>query len=282
MNELFNISYFGTYERFPETKAKHRIPLNETRMLKKYHLEYYLEDSGISYVNGKAYENRKGNVLLVKPGDTRSSEGKYKCFCIHFECSSFRFEEEYIFPLPACVYAPTTEKLFAAAVSGFSVQDLSNSANVLSMNASLMSIFSELHRLLNGGTIQRHHIEKDYTDEIAKVTEFIKNHFAEEIHIERLYKNVFMSKTSFFKYFKKFTGKTPSEYINGVRIENARKLFLRDDYTLSQISHMSGFSSQNYFNHIFKKMMGLSPTEYKAWLKTQIPSAAVDKEGTPH
>lgn len=271
MNELFNITYFGRYRRYPETTASHRIPLDTTREIKRYHLEFYLSDEGTSYVNDCEYKNRIGNVLLVKPGDTRKSLGLYECYCIHFDCTNYQFEEEFISQLPACIYAPKTEKLFSAAVSAFEISQLSDKSNILMMNGAILNIFSDLHKILNSGAPAhaRQYTEKDYAYEIGKCTEYIKNHFTEDIQIETLYKNVFMSKTTFFKYFKKFTSKTPSEYINGVRISFAQELFLSSDYTLSQVAHMSGFSSQNYFNHIFKKTVSLTPTEYKMWVKKQ-------------
>lgn len=64
--------------------------------------------------------------------------------------------------------------------------------------------------------------------------------------------------------FKIVTGKTPIEFLNYARIDHAKKLI--DIYTkripLKRIAYMCGFSDEFYFSRCFKKVTGLSPSEY--------------------
>jgi AraC-like DNA-binding protein len=58
-----------------------------------------------------------------------------------------------------------------------------------------------------------------------------------------------------------------SDYINQQRIEKVKKLLKSEDqkkYTLLAIAENAGFSSKSSFNAVFKKMTGLTPTQYKA------------------
>ncbi|QIP16726.1 helix-turn-helix domain-containing protein [Spirosoma aureum] len=58
------------------------------------------------------------------------------------------------------------------------------------------------------------------------------------------------------------------EYIRKLRIEKSLQLLESTAYTLSEIAYLTGFSDQSHFNRIFKKQIGLNPSEYrKSWLK---------------
>lgn len=59
------------------------------------------------------------------------------------------------------------------------------------------------------------------------------------------------------------TGLTPVEFVREVRLKRAVQLMDSDGYTVSQIAYMTGFSDPKYFGRCFKKMMGMTPTEYK-------------------
>lgn len=65
--------------------------------------------------------------------------------------------------------------------------------------------------------------------------------------------------------FKQKTGKTPTEFLTEIRINHARYLIdlYKDNYSLTQISEQCGFVDYVYFSKRFKKITGISPTEYK-------------------
>jgi AraC-like DNA-binding protein len=58
-------------------------------------------------------------------------------------------------------------------------------------------------------------------------------------------------------------GISPINYMISKRIEDAKHLLKNDDYTLSVISRMLGFSSPSYFTQAFKKTVGMSPNQYR-------------------
>lgn len=65
--------------------------------------------------------------------------------------------------------------------------------------------------------------------------------------------------------FKKYTGKTPGEYLAQLRIEYAKKLMSENNilnYNLAEIGVMSGYYDSHYFSRILKKNTGMTPVEY--------------------
>ena len=62
---------------------------------------------------------------------------------------------------------------------------------------------------------------------------------------------------------------SPINYVIQKRIEEAQQLLKNDDYTLSSISRILGFSSPSYFSQTFKRLTGISPNEYRKQSRMQ-------------
>ena len=71
-----------------------------------------------------------------------------------------------------------------------------------------------------------------------------------------------LSESRFSHLFKAMTGLTPLAYLNRVRIENAKELLLKTSLSVAEIAKMVGLSGQNYFGRLFRRQVGLSPTEF--------------------
>ncbi len=66
-----------------------------------------------------------------------------------------------------------------------------------------------------------------------------------------------------FRVFKEFTGQTPTEYINSLRIERACYEMTVNSMSVTEAAYESGFNELSYFSRIFKKYKGVTPGEYK-------------------
>jgi AraC-like DNA-binding protein len=100
-------------------------------------------------------------------------------------------------------------------------------------------------------------------DSVQKAMSFIKSRYPEPLSLEKISSHVALSQSYFSRLFKTKTDYTPIEYLNRVRIENAKKYLIHSDLSLIEISERVGFSSQHYFSHTFKKMEGVSPLIYR-------------------
>jgi len=82
------------------------------------------------------------------------------------------------------------------------------------------------------------------------------------IKVEDIARAACTSPSNLLKKMKEFTGKTPSEYLLSVRLAKAAELVTEGNLTISEISIMTGFSSQSYFTQAFKKYYGCSPRQW--------------------
>lgn len=65
------------------------------------------------------------------------------------------------------------------------------------------------------------------------------------------------------KIFKEYTGRTPVEYLTKLKINSACNLLKNTNYTTLHISSAIGYDSLSHFNHIFKKLEGVTPSQYR-------------------
>lgn len=89
-----------------------------------------------------------------------------------------------------------------------------------------------------------------------------------DFKLEDIAKHLGMNRTTFCVVFKRTTGKTFITYLNEYRMELACKLLREDHLSISEVCYKSGFNDVPYFNRTFKRMMNVSPTDYR--LKNQV------------
>ena len=99
--------------------------------------------------------------------------------------------------------------------------------------------------------------------ECAAVRHYIDNHFKENINLDMLSELVHVNKYDMVHSFTKEYGISPINYLISRRIEESKYLLSDTDHSLSQISHMLGFSSPSYFSQSFRRLEGMSPMEFR-------------------
>ena len=107
--------------------------------------------------------------------------------------------------------------------------------------------------------------EKKNVDEgkdfIQKATNLIMASIADpDFNIDKLCREMAMSRTMFYVKLKTFTGKSPQDFIRIIRLERAAAL-LRTGVSVVEAAEMTGFDNPKYFSTVFKKYFGVSPSK---------------------
>lgn len=98
---------------------------------------------------------------------------------------------------------------------------------------------------------------------ISVVLEYLSHNFKEEIRLDDLADKVSLSRHYLCKCFKAVTGKTIFEYVEQMRVQYSCYLLKTTDESVTDIGMMSGFNSVSYYNRIFKKIIGITPGQYR-------------------
>ncbi len=98
---------------------------------------------------------------------------------------------------------------------------------------------------------------------IVQAKLFIDNHYADVIDLAKISDEAYFSKYHFIRLFKLAYGQTPGQYLSRVRIEKAMQL-LKTEMPVSQVCLSVGFESLSSFSGLFKRIVGSTPTAYRA------------------
>lgn len=101
---------------------------------------------------------------------------------------------------------------------------------------------------------------------LLSVHNYIDEHFAEDLSLEKLSSQFYISKYYLTREYKRIYGKTIFQHIITARINYGKKLLRFSDKTVEQIAHLCGFNDQSYFARQFKKSENLTCFAYrKKW-----------------
>lgn len=94
-------------------------------------------------------------------------------------------------------------------------------------------------------------------------SQYIKSNYMREITLEEVAKHVGFSPNYFSRIFKSEFKQSFIDYLTNVRVEAAKELVMKGNRNISDITWEVGYRDPNYFTKVFKKIVGLTPSEYK-------------------
>lgn len=222
-----------------------------------YHLLFISKGCCEVFYRGESYILQSGDMVVYPPGESQ----KY-------------------------IFSPQTTSLFCH-FTGSAAHDILNDYGIsfgvirnLQSGASVYEKFMELIRSKNGD-ISKNKSNRSFFELLNALSEEIsvpkgKNRVGVDAAIDYIHVNYNKhitldslasvsgySKSRFSKLFFNETGSTPIEYINVLRLENARRMLLTSRLSIGEIAEACGFGDQLYFCRLFKKKYQSSPSTYR-------------------
>lgn len=106
--------------------------------------------------------------------------------------------------------------------------------------------------------------EKNSLNLLMYIIDFIRDNFKDNNILGNLYESVGVSEKTVYRILKANIGLSPKSLVLNNRIENAKYMLKFSDKPIEYISCQSGFCSESTFYRAFKKILGVTPTEYRA------------------
>ena len=220
--EIFDVLFY---------EEKDRVSLNSKREYSA--LSFRLSSKNARFIcDGKNIEAPSGSICYVPMG------AEYKRTCEKDELIVFHFNES--FPVKNEIV------VFESKESGYRYK--------------AASLFYEiLSELTREGML----LTKNTDSDVAKAIDIIEQNFNNaDFRTEEISEALYISETFLRRKFKKHIGKSPKQYLDDRRIEEAKKLLESGYFSQKEIAGKCGFSDVKYFRTAFKTATGMKIKDY--------------------
>ncbi|WP_299183424.1 AraC family transcriptional regulator [uncultured Neptuniibacter sp.] len=232
-------------------------------------LIYCLEGEGEGIINGQKSRIRSGDILLIPKGVPHTYQARkrkpWTIYWVHFHGNHAEAfvqhlqqresnHRHYIMPIGIhSRLASDFEALLEARESTYNINAYICAANQLRQILSHIALLQPLARQKQsrGGL------------DIERVHSLMQTHIHEQLDLDTLAGSISLSKYHFVKKYKEVTGTTPINHFIQLKIERACHLLDTTNNGINEVAFAVGYEDAYYFSRIFKKLMGVSPSQYR-------------------
>lgn len=280
MNEYIGVNT-ETLELFSSETTKNSY--DYSTVIPQWHsyieILHFTKGSAIVQINNEHFKASKGDIVLIDSFDIHSIKGNSSHTVILINTSQMDMINAFnLFP------SKLRDKWLKASSSEKWIIDnlLNNINNILSMYENKppgyhFKIFSNIYDILGDLILYtskitnekkaKKHVNKGELEKLQLALSYIYENYSEPISLNKISSIMNFSPNYFCRFFKKNLGKTFFEYINYYRCSKAELLLNTTSKNISEIALDVGFNSVSYFDKVYKKYKGYSPSTNKNNLK---------------
>ncbi len=107
-------------------------------------------------------------------------------------------------------------------------------------------------------------------EDIIQVQMWLQDNYTREFLLKDVAERFEMSMRSFNRRFKTALNKTPLQYLQEIRIENAKDLLKTSNLSISEIAYRVGYQDMSHFTGLFKKFLATTPSEYRTTVRAKL------------
>ncbi|MDD5596336.1 MAG: AraC family transcriptional regulator [Victivallaceae bacterium] len=236
------------------------------RIQNDFDIWYITEGRGAVKINNRWINLQPGDLVVMKPGESYQQEKADEDQSLHvyvlhvtlFGPGNAEAENRLKAACPRkfnLLYHPHLESLFAKLLTAYTLKE---SGYLLTVRSIALSIIAILFEHLRNRAAERCSVNYKM---INRVRDFIEENYASDLSLEEMAKVSGFSFTYFSKLFREYFAVSPVNYHIDYRLKMAR-LFLAKSDSVTAASEKCGFRSVHYFSRLFKRRLGLSPSEF--------------------
>jgi len=240
--------------------------LMEERTIFDNELIYVWKGSGIFVLNKVESPVKKDDLILLLPGIPHSIRANttdpFKLLFVHFDVL-LKDGKKYAlrnFGLPGIMHMPqglNVRDIFLDLTEEFKEQRLGYESV---MGAYVTLILATAYRHVHGLSLDP--LRARLVAKVQAALDYLHANFHRPCSTETLAALVYLHPVYFARVFKQAMGCTPHTYLIKLRIQHAKRLIMNSDLSFTQVAEEVGFKSIHQFSRTFKRIEGLTPSEY--------------------
>lgn len=228
-----------------------------------YLIHYIIDGSGYFEENGNTHKVNKGDIFVIYPGEIvsySSPDPRYTwsfCWIGITGNDAERYLENAGVSRSNRVIKLNNFGFFETVVRMLEYAEGSDSISDTKLNGMVLNCLYSIEK--STGTGQ----SEDRESIVSKAIVFIENNYMHPITVGDIVDYIKLDRTYFYRLFKKETRRSPEQFLMEYRIEQACRLIRQSNFTFAAIAEYVGLNNQQYFSRLFKKIIGMTPGEYK-------------------
>jgi AraC-like DNA-binding protein len=236
----------------------------EGRVLPEFQMVYITGGEGVFTFGDAAYQVKPGSIMLILPGIRHAyrplPETGWHEYWVGFKGGYFStlLEEGLFSPEHVFFEIGLHDSILSIFDQIFDEVRSQRPLYQLKACALIMSLIAEVL------TRERRKDQPNYYEKIvAKAKYLMESNVYSEINLPSISEQLGISTSRLNKIFKTYTSMTPYQYYIHIKIHKAESLLEQDDTSVKEVAYRLGFEDQSYFSRLFKKIMGVSPREFR-------------------
>lgn len=247
--------------------------LIERKMITEdYHFVIFYTTPPSMSIKDKEYKFKKGSFICLEPGieikvDQLDSVGSVNFISICVKTDFFEKiahevidKEKIIFKKTNNAYSHQLLDLIEVLVK--ELIEFSDICPVMINSIETQIVIQLLRDSMPGYLVDKKRIHSD-NDYISKAIKYMEEYYSSNITINEICSIIFISSCHFQRIFKKHMNQTPYSYLMNIRISKAKEKLEGDTVHIEEVARNCGFVSTAHFSSVFKRIEGVSPTEYR-------------------
>lgn len=230
----------------------------------------FVLDGSLNFsLNSNTFKAEKGDLVIVNSAIVHSfypTEDGADYYFLVADDKFFRtnnlYKENTVFT--SKIHTDEAQRLFGEIIRETEKGDEYSNISTLSV---LMSLFIYLNRHHSCGSEGPHLAKQKKITMVRSALVYLQEHYKERLTVESVAEALHFSKSYLSHSFKEITHTSLISYINLLRSQNARAMLL-DGCTVAEAAAECGFSELSYFTRVFKKSLGMLPSEVRAEIFT--------------
>ena len=269
-------------------------PERDKKTVENYHYHEYIEylyalDADMNvWINGTPYRMVTGDLIIINSGELHNISFNKNChyICVKFSPRILYFDDnsllefKYVMPF---LSDQTPQKLFhkkdfdsidihALTCEILEEWNMQSPAYELLIRSNILKIFTGIFRYWDKQNAL--HSESIMTEPIKNALIYINENF-ETATVKDVADFCGLSYNHFSASFKKIVGKSFSDYLNLIRINEAEKLLISTDKSITDIAFSCGFSSTSHFISRFRAKKSITPGQLRKKIRSKSASAGL-------
>jgi AraC-like DNA-binding protein len=238
-----------------------------------YLIHYVVKGSGLFKLGDNSYNLTQGDVFLIEPGVLAYYEAdkddpwEYVWIGFNGTKAEYYISQIYTKDIPPIFTCNGKNDLEICIKEMLSYSYEQNGRDIILQSSLYKFIYLLINNIKNSTKIPEEDVTKKYVED---ATYFIANNYSDDISITNVAKYVNITRGYLYRLFKKYLDSSPQKFLINFRMGKACELLRNSNLYIGDIARSVGYRDVLLFSKIFKKVNGITPTEFRVKYQASI------------